>query len=127
MSAKWKCGRKLPGRLGVVVRVSRLPVNRLVYNYGQNDLIIYQPNFMPVIQNKKNLIRYIEILEQNWKLSIAEIREFYAQDKLNPPSNAELMDFQESYIAKRKGKTVEELFSKEAQRESLAALFEGNK
>jgi hypothetical protein len=116
MNRKWKCGRKLPGRLAVVVKITRKPINRLVYNYRNdcsNYTPVYQNHFTEVIQGKKNLTRYIEILEREWRLPISEIREIYSQDKQNPPDIRTLVDFEKSFLAKLQGKTVDELYSKE--------------
>jgi hypothetical protein len=115
MNRKWKCGRKLPGRLAVVVKVTRKPINRIVSNYRQscNNSTLYENHFREVIKGERNLTRYIEILEREWRLPISEIREIYSQDKQNPPDIRTLVDFEKSFLAKLQGKTVEELYSKE--------------
>jgi hypothetical protein len=116
MNRKWKCGRKLPGRLAVIVKVTRKPINRICANYFNacdNSHKLHEQVFRFVIKGQRNTTRYIEILESEWKLPISEIREIYSQDKQNPPDIRTLVDFEKSFLAKLQGKTVEELYSKE--------------
>jgi hypothetical protein len=62
-----------------------------------------------VIRGEKNLKRYIEILETNWKLSIEEIRRFYFEDKNRVLSKSEVTDFILWYETRTTGLSREEL------------------
>jgi hypothetical protein len=131
MSHKWKCGRKLPGRLAIVARESGWTINRIVANYSgkirncnlniepiiqgfeDNSLNnwgkLYFRNFREVLRGNRNTKRYIQILEECWKLPISEIRNLYQMDKLRPPDETTIREFVLYYHAIRTGKPLEEI------------------
>ena len=107
---KWQCGRKLPGRLAIVVQETRKPIREIARgNNKQGNGVNVTPakvgKFTLVIQGKKNLKRYIEALEQAWRLPIEEIRKIYREDKGRVLSQEELSQFEDWYFATKMMKT----------------------
>lgn len=125
MTKRWRCGRKLPGRLGIVVNITRKPINVICPNYSQktiNSGILHEKNFREVIQGKRNTARYIEILETEWRLSIDEIRRFYAEDKGRVLTAKEISEFDAWYRAKKRGISLDQI---QSERQSTLSSFFG--
>lgn len=87
----WKRGRKLSGRLGVIVMETKMTLQDIAYlntadchNITKIDYIVTQCNretLSRVIQGKRNTPRYIKAIENAWHLPIATIRQIYREDK----------------------------------------------
>lgn len=78
-----------------------------------NSAVIHK-KLIHVIASRENSPAYVRVIEECWKLPIAEIRAIYREDRErqaagNPMSREELNDFSKYYLAHWKGITIEEL------------------
>lgn len=84
-------------------------------------------NLLKIISGQENCPAYIRVIEECWKLPIAEIRAIYREDRErqaagNPITREELDNFSKYYRAHWQGITVEEL---EAQKMDLLRKMQG--
>ncbi|MDV6236227.1 hypothetical protein CH379_011390 [Leptospira ellisii] len=87
--APFRRGRALSLRLAVVVSESGLSLKDIAFQYSyiiknndsKSEKPFYREHLADVIKGIRNTRRYVEAVEESWKLPIEEIRRIYREDK----------------------------------------------
>lgn len=117
-------------RLSITKSNKELIAQNQAINYESKpviDSLAVKINLLKTVYGQKNSPAYCRVIEECWKLPIAEIRAIYREDRErqaagNPMTREELDNFSKYYRAHWQGITVEEY---EAQRQEILRNLQG--